>query len=85
MSGDKLMMEVFVPSSEKPVHMEGEVRWCTPTGTGSRVFDTGVKISMVENTPVEKTIVVDSVNKVIWSIVLESVFGSFKHLMMQRS
>ena len=82
LSGDKLLLEVYVPTADKPISMEGEVKWCR-TAT-PQLFDTGVKIITVENNSVEKTISIDPAHMVVWSIVLESVFGNFKHLMLKR-
>ena len=86
--GDRLALEVYVPSAEKPVHMEGEVRWCQEVpdqkSGGGPVFETGVKVFIVENTFVEKSIFIDQIHNVMWSVVLESIFGNFKHLMLKR-
>lgn len=86
--GDRIYMEVYIPKAKTPVHMEGEVRWCQPMRDpieGKKVvfYDTGVKILFVENNSVEKSLVIDKENSILWSIVLESIFGTFKHLMLK--
>jgi len=77
-AGDRLVLFVRVPASKKPIRMEGEVRWCQPTCQG-RDYDTGVQLISVEGQSVEKSLILDPIHKVTWSIVLESVFSSFKH------
>lgn len=76
--GDMLYLEVYTPNSKKAVAMEGEVRWIKPLEDNK--FQTGVKIILVDNQPVEKTIYYDQEYKLNWSIVLEEVFGSFKEM-----
>jgi len=87
--GDRLVLDVYVPASKEPIPMEGEVRWCqmNPSSLGGKkaeVYETGVKILKVENTDVTSSIVIDKAHNVVWSIVLESVFGNFKNLMLER-
>lgn len=84
--GDELMLDVFLPTFKDPIPMEGRVMWCAfneggagPTGK----YRTGVKIFAVRGENVEKTIVLDPVNKVQWSILLESVFGGFRKSIMK--
>ncbi len=80
--GDRLALFVKVPSSNKSIRMDGEVRWSKPI-PGSKNYDTGVRLTMVEGNSVERSIVIDAKYQVAWSIVLESIFGNFKHLMMK--
>ena len=85
--GDILSLEVYIPSAATPVKMEGEVRWSMAAEIDSKhypKFETGVRILAVEGTAVEKSIFFDDVHKITWSIVLESVFGNFKHLILRR-
>ncbi len=87
--GNQLFMEVYVPSAKNPVRMEGEVRWCETIPAeerdeGGEEYITGVRIATVENSLVEKSIIIDPYHKIIWSVVLESIFGNFKHLMLKR-
>lgn len=90
-SGDILDMEVFVPSSPRPVRMEGKVRWCRTAASsaekdvvGEAGFDAGVCVSSVEGHAVAPTIIIDPQYHLAWSIVLESIFGNFKELMLRR-
>ena len=63
--------------------MEGKVRWSKeilPEPAERYKFDRGVKLIVVEDKPVAKTIHYDKEYRVPWSIVLESVFGGFKKI-----
>jgi hypothetical protein len=84
--GDGLLLDVFIPSANRPIRMEGAVRWCQemPPGKNKALsFETGIKLVTVNGSSVEKSISVDPIHRVVWSIVLESVFGSFKHLALK--
>jgi hypothetical protein len=86
-SGDMLSLDVYVPSASRPIKMEGQVRWCQVSEEEwqrKKLYDTGVRILAVEGETVEKTIFTDSIHSIVWSIVLESVFGTFKHLILER-
>jgi hypothetical protein len=86
-SGDVLFLEIFVPAAATPVRMEGQVRWCEaiePKQGKYPTYETGVRVVSVKGSAVEKTIFIDDVHKIAWSIVLESIFGSFKHLILKR-
>lgn len=84
--GDILSLELYVPSAEKPISMVGEVRWCWPTkDTKGKDYETGILLNEVEGQRVENTIVVDPAHRIAWSIVLETVFGEFKYIMLQKS
>ena len=83
---DILWLDVFIPTDRQPIRMEGMVRWCQeiPTKKGQdKTFESGVKLITVDGNSVEKSIVADPVNHIVWSIVLESVFGKFKHLVLK--
>ena len=80
--GDRLVLFVRVPTAKKSIRMDGEVRWCKKAAGGRR-YDTGVRLMEVEGTSVERSVVIDPRYKVAWSIVLESVFGNFKHLILK--
>ena len=85
--GDILLLDVYIPSATEPIHMQGQVRWsckCQGKGLPEGLYETGVKLLMVNNEPVEKTIFIDDAHRIAWSIVLESVFGNFKHLALRR-
>ena len=78
--GDVLSLEVYVPNSDVPVQMEGEVRWSQKLPYEHEykdMFHTAVKLVSVGGQPVDPTIHYDQKYKVIWGIVLESVFGNF--------
>jgi hypothetical protein len=79
--GDEILLEVYPPNAKMPVHMKGEVKWehRLPEDSGGRIaFKTGVDILSVEGKPVTGTIHFDRKYKVVWSSVLESLFGNFK-------
>jgi len=80
--GDRLVLFVRVPSSDKSIRMDGEVRWCKALTRG-KYFDTGVRLDKVEGNSVERSVIIDLKYNVAWSIVLESIFGNFKHLMLK--
>lgn len=78
--GDKLHIEIYLPGQRIPVTMEGEARWSRPLGknAGARknIF-TGVRLLSVNGRKVAGTIHYDSEHKLIWSSVLDSIFGSY--------
>ena len=90
--GDLLYLEVYLPvpadvkiplssKYKKPILMEGEVRWSQEAqaqAKGGKVFHTGVWLLTVNGKPVEESVYFDDANKVVWSIVLESIFGKFR-------
>ncbi|MFA5088235.1 MAG: PilZ domain-containing protein [Candidatus Omnitrophota bacterium] len=81
--GEKLLLEVYLPRAEEPISMEGEVRWSRQTSADQRdlnQFDTGVRLITVQGKDVNQTIEYDEAHRVVWSAVLEAVFGNFKKL-----
>jgi len=92
--GDSLYMEVYLPSVVEPIHMRGEVKWCDAVpGFSTYVLDNkknkqmyhiGVILSSVGGDPVNESIHFDKEYGVNWSVVLESVFGSYKMLMGEK-
>lgn len=81
--GDILLLEVDLPNTKLPIQMEGKVKWSKrlkirPTRAG--LFRTGVKLISVDGKPVSGSIYYDKEYKVVWSVVLETVFGSFKKM-----
>ncbi len=79
-AGDRLFIEIYLPSQER-IPMEGEVRWCKEAdknGHTAGSFDTGIKLLKVNEKLVESSIRFDEENKIVWSEVLETVFGSFR-------
>lgn len=73
---DYILIDVYLPGIEKPISMEGEVRWCRVNEEGLQ-FYTGVQLTKVYDKPVEDSIYYDQEHQVIWSNVLEQVLGSF--------
>lgn len=85
--GDILHLEVYVPGSKEPVYMEGEVRWCHPTDEKEQdegKYDTGVLLTKANSKDVSQTIFTDQENKIVWSAVLESVFGNFRNMIQDK-
>lgn len=84
--GDHLSLNVFVPSSNEPILMEGQVKWSQPCSaeTAGGKYETGVKISSVRGESVERSIFIDKVHNILWSNVLETVFSSFKTLVIKQ-
>ena len=91
---DKLYMEIYLPSAVEPIHMSGEVKWCDPVSesstyvlddkTNKPMYHIGVVLSLVGGDPVSDSIHFDKEYGVNWSVVLESVFGSYKMLMGEK-
>lgn len=82
--GDCLYMEVYLPGQAKPVYMEGKVCWSRRTlGKERYKYNTGIKLITVSGKPVRASIYYDKKYKVIWSAVLDSVFGSFRKTMQK--
>jgi hypothetical protein len=78
--GDILLIEVYEPIVKRPVKMEGEVRWSRrilPAAGRTARFCTGVRLISVGNKKVSDSIYFDEKYKVVWSAVLESLFGNF--------
>jgi hypothetical protein len=79
--GDVLYIEVYLPRQKQPVCMTGEVRWSkeiSPYPVKKYKFDTGVKLIDILGKPVAKSIYFDKKHSIVWSIVLESIFGNFR-------
>jgi hypothetical protein len=74
--GDGLLIDLFLPNAEKPIPMEGEVKWSKATDDGLS-FYTGVQLVKVSGKPVEESIYFDEDHQVIWSAVLDQVLGNF--------
>lgn len=82
--GNLLMLEFYAPTVKVPIPMEGEVRWCKQLPKDSkykRLFHTGVKLIRVKSKSVMDSVYYDRKYNVNWSIVLETVFGSFKEVL----
>lgn len=85
--GQRLHLEVYLPKDRHPIHMDGEVRWCDPVAgkKNKDLFDAGIKLESVEGESVDDTVHVDQTHHVVWSNVLESVFGTFRKLAQERA
>jgi len=81
-----LNLEVYIPGENQPILMEGEVRWSKELAgkSSAKEFETGIRIISVNGQSVEKSIYFDSANKIVWSAVLESIFGTFKEFSKKR-
>lgn len=79
--GDLLALGVYPPNVKTPVRMEGQVIWskeATEESEGKHMFLTGVKIFTVDGKSVADSIHFDEEYKVIWSVLLESIFHNFE-------
>jgi hypothetical protein len=80
---DHIALEIYAPNTKSPVHMRGEVRWAhTILGpSGKRIASrVGVEIVSVEGKSVVRSLHYDKKYSVIWSVVLDSLFGNFKSM-----
>lgn len=80
---DILMLEVYDPIIKNPVKMEGQVCWsekCPGPSKEHDMFYTGVKIIMVNGRTVIDSIYFDRKHQVVWSVTLESLFGTYETL-----
>ncbi len=78
--GDLLLMEVYEPSVKGPAIMAAQVRWCRQLPDDRRkthMFRAGVRIISVNGKLVHGTIRMDEEYKVVWSNLLDSLFGNF--------
>jgi hypothetical protein len=77
---DLLILEVYDPIKKNPVKMEGQVRWsekCPGPSKEHDMFYTGIQVVMVDGSAVIDSIYFDRKHQVVWSVILESLFGSF--------
>jgi hypothetical protein len=92
--GDLLYMEVYLPNAVEPIHMTGKVKWCDAVSESStyvlgdkknkQMYHIGIILSHVNGESVHDSIHFDKEYGVNWSVVLESVFGSYKMLMGEK-
>lgn len=81
--GDILLLEVDLPNTRVPIQMEGRVKWSKRLKTKTTrpdLFHTGVKLILVNGKAVSDSIYYDKEYRIVWSIVLETVFGGFKEM-----
>jgi hypothetical protein len=81
--GDSLHLEIYIPHQKEPLSMEGEVRWSQKLQERDR-FDAGIKLLTINGKPVSSSVYHDGVNQIVWSAVLESIFGDFKKIAQKR-
>ena len=78
---DLLQLDVYIPGSKNPIVMRGEVRWSDTISDpkpGEPKYFSGVELLYVEDVPVEDSVFFDESNKIVWSIVLEKIFGGYR-------
>ena len=76
--GDILQIDVYEPIVKAPVTMEAEVCWSRKVpGPDGGSYRTGVRLVSINGASVAKSIHFDKKYKVVWSKVLESLFGTF--------
>ena len=81
--GQQVRLEIYLPKGSQPIHMVGEVCWCDRSSVSDvkhSLFDAGIKLNTVEGESVDQTVHLDETNHVLWSNVLEAVFGTFRKL-----
>ena len=85
--GEHIYLEVFLDGKKDPIAMEGQVRWSRqslPLSGKERKFETGVKIISVKGQPILETFQYDSAKQLVWSGVLQTIFGDFKEKVKKR-
>jgi len=92
--GDPLSMEIYLPSAIEPIQMMGKVKWCDAVSESStyvlddkknkQMYYIGVFLVSVDGKPVDASLHFDKEYGVNWSVVLESIFGSYKMLMGEK-
>ncbi len=83
---DILNLEVFLPQADSPILMTGKVCWSQKdllAPEKKERFTTGIQLLTVNDQAVGKSICFDKENRVVWSVVLESIFGSFRVFMQK--
>jgi hypothetical protein len=78
--GDVLIIDVYEPKVKGPIVMEGQVRWSKKAPDGAKekdMFYTGIKLISVNGKLVSDSVYFDKKYNVVWSVVLDSLFGNF--------
>ena len=81
--GDFLHLEIYLPARKEPIQMKGEVRWSQQLPSQPKYeqkFNTGVKLITVDGKSVLGSVYHDGVHQIVWSSVMESVFGDCRKL-----
>lgn len=85
--GDRLSLELYLAEKKEPIRMEGEVRWSQRVYSENKYenkFSTGLRLLTVEGKSVLESIHYDGANRVMWSSVLDYVFGSYRNLVQKQ-
>lgn len=80
---DLILVETYEPMVKIPAIMAAQVRWCRqlPDDVHKKhIFRSGVRVMSVNGEPVSGTIRMDEKHKVVWSNLLESLFGDFANM-----
>jgi len=92
--GIPVHLSLFLPKFNEEVCMDGQVKWSKSFSRVDKnyldiksddVFETGMRILMVNGCPVFESIHYDELFHLQWSALLESVFGKYRLLMDKRS
>jgi len=86
--GELLFLEIYLPKQKEAIPMKGEVVWCRPDSLAKKnegKFDTGVRLIMVDGKSVPESIYRDKEHGVVWSAVLDAVFGNFRIFAQKRN
>jgi hypothetical protein len=78
----RLKLAVFIPGKNDPVNMLGEVAWSKKMVEKKDSRDqymTGIRLLEVNGKTVANTIEFDKEYKIVWSSVLDAVFGNFRN------
>lgn len=85
--GDILLLEVYEPAVRTPVKMEGQVRWSKKLvrkAGEKEMYHTGLQLVTVNGKSVGDSVYFDKKYKIMWSAVLDSLFGTFAAVMKNK-
>ena len=83
--GDHLFLDVYVPGSQEPIPMEGDVKWSKKLEQAIEgKYSAGIQLTKVMGEDVQASIHYDDAYKVEWSAVLEAVLGSYRVIAQKR-
>lgn len=76
--GDLLKLDMYLTEDKDPIYLEGEVRWsqAAVASCPEGFFDTGIRLLSINGRSVPETIHYDQTYHVIWSDVLDVIFGN---------
>lgn len=80
--GNHLQLDMYLTGDKEPIHLEGEVCWCQAANSVSPqgFFDTGIRLLSINGLPVAETIHYDQTYHLIWSNVLDIIFGDIRKM-----